>query len=61
MQLLKVFFQKYWALFIMVLIVIVALLGVGAPSWYQTYQSLVWAIAFIIALIFWTMRKKDED
>ena len=61
MQLLKTIIQRYWALLIMILIVIVALIGVAVPNWYQTYQSMVWAFAFIIALILWTMRKKDEE
>lgn len=61
MQLLKTFIQKYWALLIMILIGIIAILGVINPPWYQAYQSILWAAAVILTIVFWMMRKKDEE
>jgi len=53
--------QKFWALIILLILIAVALLSFANPTWYQTYQSLVWAAAALSTLILWSFRNKELD
>lgn len=61
MQLLKTFIQKYWALMIMIMIGVIAVFAVVGPGWFQSYQFIVWSIAFLISVILWSMRKQNKE
>jgi len=61
MPLIKNLIQRYWALLIMILFGIIAVIGVVSPGWFQDYQAAVWSIAIAIGIVLWSMRKKDKD
>jgi hypothetical protein len=58
---LKALIQRNWALFVMLMIGIIAVLGVVNPPWYQRYQSLLWAVAVLLTIALWIIRKQTED
>jgi len=58
---LKALIQRNWALFVMLMIGIIAVLGVVNPPWYQRYQSLLWAAAVLLTIFLWILRKRTED
>lgn len=55
------FVQRYWSLFVMLTIVIIALLLFSNPPWFQRYQAIVYAAGAFLAIFFWTVRKKNTD
>ncbi|MCD4751766.1 MAG: hypothetical protein K8R40_01710 [Anaerolineaceae bacterium] len=53
--------QKHWALPVLIILLMIALLTFANPPWYQTYQSLVWAAGALLTLLLWSVRKKEMD
>ncbi|MBN2048493.1 MAG: hypothetical protein JW750_11670 [Anaerolineaceae bacterium] len=57
----KTLFQRYWALLVMLTVLLIIFIAAAAPDWYQKYSVLLWLGTGLLTLFLWINRDQKNS